>query len=176
MKGGPFGKGRSRGGSPQGAVFLGEGRSRGGARRGAAPFGGAESHARSAWSPPQAGGLRRGPGFFANRGRGGFAPLPPGFCAGSWRPGRPFEMGKAGGMIPLFEKAEAEGRRPEGAVFLGKGRSRGGSPQGRSPFRRSRKPRAKRVEPAAGGRAAPRMPPCTGERAQENPPTEGTAW
>ena len=27
--------------------------------------------------------------------------------------------------------------------------------EGRSPFRRSRKPRAKRVEPAAGGRAAP---------------------
>ena len=27
---------------------------------------------------------------------------------------------------------------------------------GRSPFRRSRKPRAKRVEPAEGGRAAPR--------------------
>ena len=28
------------------------------AGEGAAPFGGAESHARSAWSPPQAGGLR----------------------------------------------------------------------------------------------------------------------
>ena len=27
--------------------------------------------------------------------------------------------------------------------------------EGRSPFRRSRKPRAKRVKPAAGGRAAP---------------------
>ena len=27
--------------------------------------------------------------------------------------------------------------------------------EGRSPFRRSRKPRAQRVEPAAGGRAAP---------------------
>ena len=34
---------------------------------GAAPFDGAESHARSAWSPPQAGGLR--PMAAAGRGR-----------------------------------------------------------------------------------------------------------
>ena len=37
---------------------MGKAGAEGGARRGAAPFGGAESHARSAWSPPQAGGLR----------------------------------------------------------------------------------------------------------------------
>ena len=91
-------------------------------RRGAAPFGGAESHARSAWSPPQAGGLR--PVAAACRGR--------------------------------REKQNSHPRRGNGCgdywrVRLGRFVRR----EGRSPFRRSRKPRAKRVEPACGGRAAP---------------------
>ena len=49
----------------------------------------------------------------------------------------------------------AKGEGPHRGVIeegLQKGRA------GRSPFRRSRKPRAKRAEPAAGGRAAPRCP------------------
>ena len=90
--------------------------------RGAAPFGGAESHARSAWSPPQAGGLR--PVSAACRGR--------------------------------REKQNSHPRRGDGCGDYWRERLgwfvRGG---GRSPFRRSRKPRAKRVEPAAVGRAAP---------------------
>ena len=89
---------------------------------GAAPFGEAESHARSAWSPPQAGGLR--PVSAACRGR--------------------------------REKQNSHPRRGDGCGDYWRERLgwfvRGG---GRSPFRRSRKPRAKRVEPAAGGRAAP---------------------
>ena len=152
---------------------MGKAGAEGGARRGAAPFGGAESHARSAWSPPQAGGLRRSPGFFANRGRGGFAPLPPGFCAGSRRPGRPFEMGKAGDDPPFLRRQKPRGGARRGRFSLGKAGAEGGSPQGRSPFRRSRKPRAKRVEPAAGGRAAPRMPPARGRGRRKNHPRRG---
>ena len=90
--------------------------------RGAAPFGGAESHAQSAWSPPQAGGLR--PVAAACRRRQekqSSHPRRGNGCGDYWRE-------RLGGFV------------------------RG---EGRSPFRRSRKPRAKRVEPAAGGRAAP---------------------
>ena len=50
--------------------FLRRQKPRGGARRGAAPFGGAESHARSVWSPPQAGGLRPGCPLHGGEGAG----------------------------------------------------------------------------------------------------------
>ena len=172
MKGGPFGKGRSRGGSPQGAVFLGEGRSRGGARRGAAPFGGAESHVRSAWSPPQAGGLRRSPGFFANRGRGGFAPLPPGFCAGSWRPGRPFEMGKAGDDPPFLRRQEPRGE-PGGGGFPWERQEPRGEPAGAQPL--SAEPKATREARGARRRRAgcARMPPARGRGRRKIHPRRG---
>ena len=154
---------------------MGKAEAEGGARRGAAPFGGAESHARSAWSPPQAGGLRRSPGFFANRGRGGFAPLPPGFCAGSRRPGRPFEMGKAGDDPPFLRRQKPRGGARRGRFSLGKAEAEG-EPAGAQPL--SAEPKATREARGARRRRAGCAPdaPCTGERAQENPPTEGTAW
>ena len=131
---------------------MGKAGAEGGARRGAAPFGGAESHARSAWSPPQAGGLRRSPGFFANRGRGGFAPLPLGFCAGSRRPGRPFEMGKAGDDPPFLRRQKPRGE-PAGAQPL------------------SAEPKATREARGARRRRAGCAPdaPCTGERRKIHP-------
>ena len=157
------------------AAPLGKAGAEGGARRGAAPFGGAESHARSAWSPPQAGGLRRSPGFFANRGRGGFAPLPPGFCAASRRPGRPFEMGKAGDDSAFLTRQKPRGGARRGRFSLGKAGPRG-EPAGAQPL--SAEPKATRFARGARHRRAGCAPdaPCTGERAQENPPTEGTAW
>ena len=98
-------------------------------------------------------------------------------CRPDFVPGR----GGRGGLLrwekrgedpPFLRRQKPRGGARRGRFSLGKAGAEGG-PQGRSPFRRSRKPRAKRVEPAAGGRAAPRMPPAQGRGRRKIHPRRG---
>ena len=97
----------------------------------------------------------------------------PDFVLGRGGRGGLLRWEKRGDDPPFLRRQEPRGGARRGRFSLGKAGAEGGSPQGRSPFRRSRKPRAKRVEPAAGGRAAPLMPPAQGRGRRKIHPRRG---
>ena len=101
-------------------------------------------------------------------------------CRPDFVPGRGGRGGllrweKRGDDPPFLRRQKPRGGARRGRFSLGKAGPRG-EPAGAQPL--SAEPKATREARGARRRRAGCAPdaPCTGERAQENPPTEGTAW